>query len=69
MIETAEKIAEALEWDFSEQDNCLVFQKYTGEGQDINLEIDKEDAPTLADLAKEVQYEYDTFDVSERTYI
>lgn len=69
MIEIAEKIADALEWDFSEQDNYLVFQRYTGEGQDINLEIDKEDAPTLADLAKEVQYEYDTFDVSERTYI
>ena len=69
MIEVVEKIADALEWDFSEQDNYLVFQKYTGEGQDINLKIDKEDAPTLADIAREVQHEYDTFDVSEKTYV
>ena len=69
MIEIAEKIAEALEWNFHNCEEYIIFSKHTSKGQEINLEIDKEDAPTLADIAREVQHEYDTFDVSEKTYV
>ena len=69
MIEIAEKVAEALEWNFHNHEEYILFSKHTSKEQDINLEVDKEDAPTLADIAREVQHEYDTFDVSEKTYV
>lgn len=69
MIEIAEKIAEALEWNFHNHEEYILFSKHTSEGQEINLEIDKEEANCLACIAREVQHEYDTFDVSEKTYV
>lgn len=69
MIETAEKIAEALEWNFHNHEEYILFSKHTSKGQEINLEIDKEEANCLACIAREAKQRYESFDVSEETYL
>ena len=69
MIEIAEKIAEALEWNFHNHEEYILFNKHTSEGQEISLEIDKEEANCLACIAREAKQRYESFDVSEETYL
>ena len=69
MIEIAEKIAEALEWNFHNHEEYILFSKHTSEGQEINLEIDKEEANCLACIAREAKQRYESFDVSEEAYL
>jgi len=69
MIEIAEKIAEALEWNFHNCDNYIIFSKHTSKEQEINLEIDKEEANCLACIAREAKQRYESFDASEEAYL
>ena len=69
MIEIAEKIAEALEWNFHNCDNYIIFSKHTSKEQEINLEIDKEEANCLACIAREAKQRHESFDVSEEAYL
>ena len=69
MIEIAEKIAEALEWNFHDCEEYITFNKHTSKGQEVSLEIDKEEASCLACIAREARQRYESFDVSEEAYL
>lgn len=63
------KVAEGLDWSvtYDSEDNELSFQRFSGAGQDFNLEGLA--CETLTALVNEIWGNYEDFDCSEAAYI
>ena len=66
-FEKVQEIAENLGWNVEIQDNIAIFQRYSGCGQDFNIELDI--AETSDEFADNLYNYYSEFDVSYETYL
>ena len=66
-FEQVQKIAENLGWNVDIQDNVAIFQRYSGCGQDFNIELDI--AETLDEFMDNLYNYYSEFDVSYESYL
>lgn len=60
MTDAQFEAAEMLNWDVSEDDDYTTFENHSPEGEDLIIEIENG-----KNLAEELRYEADTFDVNE----
>ena len=63
------QIAQGLNWTIKEYEDYYFIQKYSPADQDFFIEIDKEWVNNIHDFIAELNDRYESFDISEETYL